>query len=76
VVLPHPIAGYKNKEEIFKLVGIVAGKEAAGENLDFGGDMWKMIEWGGGTEKGLNRLVAGLNVSHCEAFFVPLFGAP
>jgi hypothetical protein len=44
VVLPHPIAGYENKEEIIKLVGIVAGKEAAGENLDFGGDMWKMIE--------------------------------
>ena len=45
VILPHPIIGYKNKEEIIELVGKVAGKEAAGESLDFGGDIWKMLEW-------------------------------
>ncbi len=45
VVLPHPIVGYENREEIIKLVGQATGKEATGEKLDFSGDMWKMIAW-------------------------------
>ncbi|HLP48119.1 MAG TPA: ATP-binding protein [Candidatus Kapabacteria bacterium] len=43
-ILPHPFA-VKIKPDILKSVGEVAGKEAAGKNLDFDGDMRKMLVW-------------------------------
>jgi hypothetical protein len=33
------------KQGILKSIGEAAGKEAAGENLDFNGDKWKMLDW-------------------------------
>lgn len=45
---PHTFASiYANyiKPAILRTIGEIAGKEAAGEKLDFDGNMWTMLEW-------------------------------
>ncbi|MBN2535519.1 MAG: hypothetical protein JXB88_21755 [Spirochaetales bacterium] len=44
-ILPHPITGYRNKEEICDIVEKFAKTQAAGDDPDFDHDMWKMLEW-------------------------------
>jgi hypothetical protein len=62
-LLPHPFVGKKLDQVVFisrffhykkpikayilRTIGEIAGKEAAGEYLDFNGNMWTMLEWWG-----------------------------